>query len=192
VLILSVIVVATVVRFPRGSSSNHMPPCLVYSSNSGSPPYLGQTFGSCVDLRVRLFYYNTASTKSINTLEEITVYAPVLGESSSIRNVTSLFPISASVAQIQIGGPQNESEGIEVTYTIHSTGSVQSGTYEIALDGVIYTSTNIDACGDGIYSGLQVGHTTNALVGTTCHVMPPPQDEPYAVYYEPVGNWSGF
>jgi hypothetical protein len=116
----------------------------------------------------------------------------VLGASSNIRNVTSLFPISASVAQIQIGGPQNENEGYEVIYTIHSTGSVQSGTYELALDGAIYTSANVDACGYGIYYELQVGGTTNPIVGTGCHVMVPPQDDPYVVYFEPFGNWNGY
>ncbi len=78
-----------------------------------------------------------------------------------------------------------ENEGFEVAYGIRSMGPVPSGTYEIALWSGFYPQDVI--CGYGIYVSLQVGNTTNPLVGSSCHYVPAPQDNQGLVYSEVIG-----
>lgn len=76
-------------------------------------------------------------------------------------------------------------EGSLVVYTIRSTGSVPSGTYEIGLAGILYPQDI--GCGNGIYATLQVGNKTNVEVVSSCHTDPSPQNNPGVIYSEIVG-----
>jgi len=173
------------------SSSNSIPnnvvPCSTTypnGSSDGTTVFLAQQSGSTANICVRYFYYNSSATTTINTLDQLTIYSPVLS-SGSLSNANSSFSISASIPQFQIGGPQMENEGILVAYTIRSTGSAPSATYEIGLSSALYPQDIIS--GWGIYIILQVGNTTNAAVGTSSHYVPAPQDNPGLVYSEIVG-----
>lgn len=154
-----------------------------YTVNSASL-YLNPNSGSTANLCVKYFYYNTTAPITINTLDQLTVFAPVqsLG---TLKNVNSSFSISASIPQIQIGGPQLKNEGTLVTYAIKSTGSAPSGTYEIGLSSGLYPKDII--CGWGIYINLQVGNITNPTVVTFCHYVPTPENNSGLLYSEIVG-----
>lgn len=151
---------------------------------NGLSLYLATATGSTANLCVRYFYYNTTATATINTLDQLTIFAPVLSN-GTLKNVNSSFSISASVSQVQIGGPQLENEGTLVTYTVKSTNASSSGTYEIALSSGLYPQDVI--CAYGIYLSLQVGNTTNPVVVSSCHALPTPQDNPGLIYSEIVG-----
>jgi hypothetical protein len=153
-------------------------------TSTGEDLYLAQLSGSTAKLCVRYFYYNTTLPISLNSLRQLTIYAPVQS-SGTLRNADSSFLVSADVSQVQIGGPQQENEGVLVSYTIKSIGSAPSGTYEIALSSILYPKDI--ACGDGIYMTFQVGNATNPVVGTSCHYDPTPQSNPGVVYSEIVG-----
>ena len=201
-LIVGVIVVAGVVYLPLGGrtstksysggmTSNSTVSCSTSYPNGtsigsafGTALFLTQASGSSVNLCVRYFYYNSTATTTINTLDQLTVYAPVQS-SGTLSNVNSSFSISASIPQVQIGGSQMANEGSIVIYTIRSTGSAPSGSYEIGLSSGLYPRDII--CGFGIYVTLQVGNTTNTEVGTSCHYVPAPVDNPGLVYSEIVG-----
>jgi len=92
---------------------------------------------------------------------------------------------SANVSQIQMGGPQLENEGVMILYTIKSTSAASSETYEIGLSSGLYPKDII--CGWGIYINLQVGNITNPTVVTSCHYVPPPENNPGLVYSEIFG-----
>jgi hypothetical protein len=153
-------------------------------TNTGEDLYLAQLSGSTAKLCVRYFYYNTSAPITLDSLGQLTVYAPVQS-SGTLRNADSSFQVSADMSQIQIGGPQQENEGALVSYTIKSIGSAPSGTYEIALSSRLYPQDI--ACGDGIYMTLQIGNATNPVVGTSCHYDPAPQNNPGVVYSEIAG-----
>ena len=169
----------------KTNSATGVSSCATTYSNgtSGIKLYLPQIAGSSVNLCVRYFSYNPNGT-TIHTLDQLTIFAPVQS-SGTLKNVNSSFSISASVPEIQIGGQTMANEGFLVTYTIKSTGSAPSGTYEIALSSGLYPDDEI--CGYGIYNTLQVGNVTDILVGTSCHYIPSPQDNPGLVYSEVVG-----
>ncbi|MHB8566609.1 MAG: hypothetical protein ACYC7D_07845 [Nitrososphaerales archaeon] len=154
-----------------------------YTVNSASL-YLSPNSGSTASLCVKYFYYNTTAPVTINALDQLTIYAPVQS-SGTLSNVNLFFLISANLQRIQIGGPQLVNEGTTVIYTIRSIGSAPSATYEIGLSSGLYPRDII--CGFGIYVTLQVGNTTNTEVGTSCHYVPAPVDNPGLVYSEIVG-----
>jgi len=154
-------------------------------TDDGTTLFLSQSSASGVNLCVKYYYYNSTATATIQTLRQLTIYAPVLSNSSGLRNADSMFSISASASQFQIGGPQSENEGFEVDYRIITNGTIPSGTYEIGFSSALYPRDII--CGWGIYLDLQVGNTTNATVGTTCHVAQNPENNPGLVYTEFVG-----
>jgi hypothetical protein len=153
-------------------------------TGTGEDLYLAQLSGSTAKLCVRYFYYNTTAPITLNSLSQLTIYAPVQS-SGTLRNADSSFLLSANASQVLIGGPQQENEGVLVSYTIKSIGSAPSGTYEIALSSILYPQDI--ACGDGKYMTLQVGNVTNPVVGTSCHYDPAPQSNPGVVYSEIVG-----
>ena len=147
--------------------------------------YLNPNSGSIANLCVKYFYYNATAAITINALDQLTIYRPVLSSSSTISNANSLFSISVNIQKIQIGGPRLLDEGSLVVYTIRSTGSAPSGTYEIGLPGILYPQDI--GCGNGIYATLQIGNTTNPEVVSSCHVDPAPQNNPGVIYSEIVG-----
>jgi hypothetical protein len=157
-----------------------------YSNGTGvgMSLYLAKGSGSSVNLCVRFFYYNSSTTITINTLNQLTIYSPIQS-SGTLVNANSSFSISASTPQVEIGGPLNENEGSLVVYTINSIDSAPSATYEIALSSGLYPKDII--CAYGIYVALQVGNTTNPIVTSSCHYVPPPQDNPGLIYSEIIG-----
>ena len=150
-----------------------------------STMFLSQKTGSSVNLCVRFYYYNSTSTDTILPLQQLSIYS-VVPSDGTLSNANSLFSISATTSQFQIGGPQSENEGFEVNYTISATSSTSSATYEIGLSSGLYP--NYVICGDGIYLHLQVGNTTNPAGGTSCHYVPAPIDNPGLVYTEIIGK----
>ncbi len=149
-----------------------------------STMFLNQMTGSSVNLCVRFFYYNSTTT-IILPLRQLTLYS-VVPSNGTLANTHSLFSISATTSEFQIGGPQSENEGFEVNYTISATSSTPSATYEIGLSSGLYP--NYVICGYGIYVDLQVGNTTNPTVGTSCHYVPAPIDNLGLVYTEIIGK----
>ena len=148
----------------------------------GVTVFLEHQPGSSASLCVRFYYYNSSAVETIDSLKQITIYSPSLG---NLNNVSSMFSITASIPEIQIGGAQMENEGFEIAYGIRSVGPVPSGTYEVALWSGFYPQDVI--CGDGIYIYLQVGNVTNPIVGSSCHYVPAPQDNQGLVYSEVIG-----
>ncbi len=146
--------------------------------------FLSQKTGSSINLCVRFYYYNSTST-TILSLRQLTIYS-VIPSNGSLGNASSLFSISATISKFQIGGPQSENEGFAVNYTISATRSTPSATYEVRLSSGLYP--NYVICGWGIYLDLQVGNTTNPTVGTSCHYVPSPMNNPGLVYTEIVGK----
>ena len=150
-----------------------------------STMFLNQNTGSSVNLCVRFYYYNSTSTDTILPLQRLTIYS-VVPSNGTLSNSNSLFSISATTSQFQIGGPQSENEGFAVNYTISAPSSTPIGTYEIGLSSGLYP--NYVICGYGIYVNLQVGNSTNLTVGTSCHYVPAPMDNPGLVYTEIIGK----
>ena len=85
-----------------------------------STMFLSQKTGSSVNLCVRFYYYNSTSTDTILPLQQLTMYS-VVPSNGTLGNANSLFSISATTPQFQIGGPQSENEGFAVNYTISAT-----------------------------------------------------------------------
>ncbi|MFI5420218.1 MAG: YncE family protein [Nitrososphaerales archaeon] len=145
--------------------------------------FLAPSSGSSASFCVKFYYYNSTSTDTIYPLDQMTIFSPTAG--GTLRNANSSFAVSSNVSQFQIGGPKNVDEGLVVAYTISSTGSTPSGTYEIALSSGLFPMDVI--CAYGIYVDLQVGNSTNFTVGSSCHYVPSPTANPGLVYTEIVG-----
>ena len=145
--------------------------------------FLPQNTPSSDYLCVKFYFYNVTAPITINTTQQINIYSPT--SSGSLVNINSRFYVTANVSQISIGGPQSVNEGTEVAYRIFSNASTPSGTYEIGFSSGLYPKDII--CAYGIYLYLQVGNTTNSVVGSSCHYVPVPQSNPGLVYTEFVG-----
>lgn len=131
---------------------------------------------SKVAICVRYWYYNSTNALAFSPLNAMEILG-YPANSSRPQNETSLFMITSSTDELQIGGPQVLNEGVAVNYTISLATSlvVPSGTYLVSLAALLYPQWA--NCG-GIFMDLIVRNGTGNI-GNSCINVPKSQINQY-------------
>lgn len=111
---------------PQCSAAEQQNQSSTFSGANGQPYSFKMNQNSDIYICVRLFFYNS-TTASINPISVISL-SEMTNNGEYRNNAMSNFTVSASPANITIGGPSNANEGAEAIYTIHSN-SNSNGTY---------------------------------------------------------------
>ena len=90
-------------------------------------------------LCVRYFYYNSTAAETVNTsgILQVSGLRQINSTTSESFNPSSNFTVDAFPAEITIGGPSSENEGIVVLYVINAHTN-SSGTYSLSFLATVY------------------------------------------------------
>ena len=126
---------------------------------------------------VKYFYYNSTNTETLSPASVLGIFgnSPVGANGTRVVDDSSLFTITATPSQLQIGGPQSVNEGAIVIYTITVKSGTPSGDYYLAINAVEYPQ--MAGCGSTL--DLIVGNAHNTNGGGTCVNLPLDPSMPY-------------
>jgi len=160
------------------NSTSSVTTTTTFSSNSIPHLVVRVPPGGTGSLQIRYFYHNPAATITVIAADRLSFHGFLFKPDgvSVDFDVTSNFSITATPSMFEIGGPQNQNEGVVVTYVI-SAPSVSNGTYEIGIRAISLPR----GAGCSSYGAIVVGNGIPSYVGpSTCFmavaggVGPPP------------------
>ncbi len=134
------------------------------------------TSTSSVDLCISYFYYNSTSTTTFSVPNNIVILGSrnISGTNATrLYDATSLFSITTTSNQIEIGGPSNIGEASVVVFSIGSTQNTPDGEYYVGFDAMSYPQiancpTQLDlVVGSGQY--YPGGSTCLSLLALSSH-----------------------
>ena len=126
---------------PQCAAAEQQNQSSTFSVAEGNQPFaFNMNQNSDIYVCVRFFFYNSTST-SINPMSVISINE-MTNNGEYRNNAISNFTVTASPANITLGGPSNANEGAEAIYTIHAN-SNSNGTYVMNF-GWVFSPRIID------------------------------------------------